>query len=209
VEGVLFNHDQTRLLAYPARRAGSYLIPETVGDIASYAFSGVSRLPTIALPNSVTNIEDYAFGNSQNLKTVKIGANVKSIGIGVFQTAFDVVGIYFQGNAPTFGGMDFSSNTKAIVYYLPGTTGWTPFFDTAPTELWNPKAINASIQSNEFGFDITGSTNLTMAVEASTNLSNPNWVGLKQITLSPLGSGHFDDTNSTKYPVRLYRFSAP
>jgi hypothetical protein len=75
--------------------------------------------------------------------------------------------------------------------------------------LWNPKAINPSIQSNAFGFDITGSTNLIMVVEASTNLSNPNWVGLKQITLSPLGSGHFDDTDSTNYPVRFYRFSAP
>ena len=45
--------------------------------------------------------------------------------------------------------------------------------------LWNP-LIQASgtsfgVQSSQFGFNITGTTNIPIVVEACTNLANPQW----------------------------------
>jgi hypothetical protein len=57
-------------------------------------------------------------------------------------------GVYFHGNAPVHGeyrgykGINiyhaFDRDSKAIVYYLPGTTGWGKMFDGLPTALWKP-----------------------------------------------------------------------
>jgi len=43
----------------------------------------------------------------------------------------------FAGNAPSLGGANvFQGDTKATVYYLPGTTGWGATFGGRPTALW-------------------------------------------------------------------------
>jgi hypothetical protein len=69
----------------------------------------------------------------------------------------------------------FGNDNYATVYYLLGTTGWEPFFANRPALLWNPQVEPGSsgVRSNQFGFDITGSSNLVVVVEATTNLANP------------------------------------
>jgi len=47
------------------------------------------------------------------------------------------MGIYFKSGPPTLDTLVFSGN-KAIVYYLPGTTGWGTTLGGFPTELWIP-----------------------------------------------------------------------
>jgi len=102
----------------------------------------------------------------------------------------------------------FSYDTEATVYYLPGTTGWGPIFDGLPTVLWNPQAKNLGVRSNQFGFTITGSSNLVIVVEATTNLVNPVWVPVATNTLTG-GSSSFSDPQSTNYLRRFYRFTGP
>jgi hypothetical protein len=103
---------------------------------------------------------------------------------------------------------------NAIVYYLPGTTGWSVFNNNsglAPTVLWNALAqhdASFGVQSNQFGFNITGSSNLVIVVEASTNLANPVWSPVATNTLTG-GSSYFSDPQWTNYPCRFYRFRSP
>jgi hypothetical protein len=100
------------------------------------------------------------------------------------------------------------------VYYLPGTTGWGQFFSDVGLSgvLWNPQALtgdpNFGVRTNRFGFNITGSTNLVIVVEASTNLANPVWTRVSTNTLKH-GSSYFSDPQWTNYPSRFYRFSSP
>lgn len=69
VDGVLFNKDKTILLQYPAaKEGGSYYVPETVKEIAPYAFYVVYmtnqsgfQLGTIYVPDSVDKIGERAF----------------------------------------------------------------------------------------------------------------------------------------------------
>ena len=78
--------------------------------------------------------------------------------------------------------------------------------------LWNP-SIQATgsqfgVLTNMFGFNITGTNNFTVVVEACTNLTNPVWTPLTTNTLVD-GSYYFSDPNWTNYPSRFYGLGLP
>jgi len=86
---------------------------------------------------------------------------------------------------------------------LPGTTGWSSPFDGFTALLWNPQAQTSDglfgVQTNQFGFNITGTTNIPVMLEACTNLGG-NWVPLQSVRLTN-GSFYFSDPQWTNYPV--------
>jgi hypothetical protein len=129
-----------------------------------------------------------------------------------FYACTNLAGVYFQGNAPSADSSVFGRDNYAMVYYLPGTTGWGATFAGRPTVLWNPQAQtgNASfgVRTNQFGFTITGTSNLVVVVEASASLANPTWYPLATNAIMS-GSWHFSDPQWTNYPVRFYRLRMP
>jgi hypothetical protein len=147
-------------------------------------------LVTITIPSSVANIGDYAFGFSPSLTS-----------------------IYFEGSAPSADSTVFTGD-NATAYCLPGTTGWADFSANTGLSavLWNPLIQtgngNFGVQGNQFGSDITGTTNIPVVVEACTNLANPIWVPLQSPTLTN-GSCYFSDQQWTNYPGRFSRISSP
>jgi hypothetical protein len=98
---------------------------------------------------------------------------------------------------------------------LPGTTGWGSTFDSCPTALWflpNPAILNFEptfgVQTNCFGFTISWATNISVVVEACTNLSSPAWQSLQTNTLTS-GACYFSDAQWTNSPSRFYRLRSP
>ena len=98
-----------------------------------------------------------------------------------------MVFVTFEGNAsspsddPTvFGG------PMATLYYLPGTTGCGSMFDGCWTTLWNPQVQTTDatfgVKSNQFGFNIIGTSNLVLVVEASANLA----IGFSTAATAPI-----------------------
>jgi hypothetical protein len=85
-------------------------------------------------------------------------------------------------------GAPKSAGNNATVHYLPHTTGWTTKFDGLQTALWNPVIQTGDgsfgVQTNYFGFNITATNRVTVAVEACTNLASPVWTPLQSVTLS-------------------------
>lgn len=61
VDGVLFNHEGTTLIFYPAGKLGSYVIPEKVTEIASAVFSGKTNITEITIGKNVEIIGERAF----------------------------------------------------------------------------------------------------------------------------------------------------
>jgi len=109
----------------------------------------------------------------------------------------------------------FDGDNLAVVYYLPGITGWGLTFGGRPTALWylpNPLILNNrpgfGVRTNGFGFIISGATNISVVVEASTNLANPIWSPVGTNTLTG-GSSSFSDPKWTNYPSRFYRLRSP
>jgi len=109
----------------------------------------------------------------------------------------------------------FKGADKVTVYYLPGTTGWGPTFGDRPTALWslpNPLILDFGpsfgVQTNAFGFTISWAANLSVVVEACTDLAHPIWSPVGTNALSS-GSSYFSDHDWTNHPVRCYRLRSP
>lgn len=60
------------------------------------------------------------------------------------------------------------------------------------------------VQSNRFGFNMTGASGQLVVVEASSSLSNSSWLPVQTNTLVN-GSSYFGDSEWTHYTNRYYR----
>lgn len=195
----------------------SVAIPNSVTSIGTTVFQDCFNLTNVTIGNHVTSIGNGAFVNCSNLTSITIPNSVTGIGGTVFGHCFGLHQAYFKGNAPLVKGAAGNLNTNVFlgetgsVYYLPGTTGWGATFGGWPTVLWNPQVqttnSNFGIRTNRFGFNLTGTTNIPVVVEASTNLSRA-WTPLLSGTLTN-GSVYFSDSQWTNYPQRFYRVRSP
>jgi hypothetical protein len=179
----------------------------SITSISDSTFFYCTSLTSITLPNSVTAIGAWAFAES-NLKSITIPATVTNIGAYAFYRCLNLTEVYFQSDAPSIGSFAFDGDTNAKVYYLPGTTGWGSNFGGIPAVLWNPEPESISVHSNQFGFTITGTTNIPIVVETSANLANASWIPLQTCTLTN-GSIYFSDPAWTNYLARFYRIRSP
>jgi hypothetical protein len=185
----------------------SVVIPNGVSSIPDDAFNGCTSLTSVIIPNTVTSIGMVAFQQCSSLTNIIIPASITNLDDLVFISCSNLSSAYFQGNAPAGGGGAFNE-TPAIVYYLPGTTGWGATYGNVPAVLWNPQAQNASVTAGQFGFEITGPTNATIVIQACTNLVNPVWIPVSTNVLDGNGTSSFSDSQSADYPSRFYRFGS-
>jgi hypothetical protein len=206
VNGVLFDKSQATLLQFPSGLFGSYTIPSSVTSIGDGAFYN-SGLTNVTILEGVSNIVEDAFVYSHGLTSVTIPKSVTSIGSMAFAYCFSLTAIFFQGNAPP----DISNifyDSPTTVYYLPQTSGWGATFGGNPTALWNPTFQTFGVQNNQFGFNIAGTTNIPIVVEACTALGSGIWSPLQNCTLTN-GSIYLSDPTWSNYPTRLYRIRSP
>jgi hypothetical protein len=164
-------------------------------------FQNCTSLTRVTIPDNVTNIGDGpdtiggpvgAFFYCTSLTNVTVGRSLTYLGLGAFSWCSNLVGVYFRGNAPKLGqspgfGEDIFHGTPAIAYFLPRTTGWGPTYANIPAVLWNPQArtddASFGVRLDRFGFNITGTADIPLVVEASTNLAR-SWVPLQSCTLT-------------------------
>jgi hypothetical protein len=191
----------------------SVVIPSSTTTIGETAFLDCVSLTNVTIATGVLSIGQGAFLECGSLATVTIPGSVTSIGDYAFEST--VVGVvYFTGNAPAVGSMVFNGVDSGTAYYLPGTTGWGVFSEKTGLQsvLWNPLIQtgdgNFGVQNNQFGFNITGPTNITVVVEACTNLASPVWTPLQTVTLTN-GLFYFSEPVQTNSSGRYYGLGFP
>jgi hypothetical protein len=191
----------------------SVTVPDNVTSIANAAFLGCSSLTNATLGKGVTGIGSYAFCGC-NMASITLPSSIGSIGDWAFADA-GLREIYFKGSAPSVGDSILRNNYLAIVYYLPGTSGWDITFAGCPTaQWWLPRPLildylpSFGVQTNGFGFTISWATNRPVVVEACTDLVRPIWSAVSTNTLVS-GFSYFSDRQSTNYSCRLYRLRSP
>jgi hypothetical protein len=64
------------------------------------------------------------------------------------------------------------------------------------------------VRQSLFGFNIAGTADIPLVVEASTSTAEGSWVTLQTGTLTN-GLIDFSDPEWTNYPNRLYRIRSP
>ena len=197
----------------------SVTIPNSVTNMAYGAFL-FCNLTNVTIPTGVTSIGYWVFGYCANLNEVIIPVDVTNIVFGAFQGCSNLTYVRFKGNAPSapfdpnppYGNDQFAYATNATAYYLPNSTGWGKSFAGLPTAVWQPQIqiddANFGVKSNVFGFNISWGSGMSIAVDATTSLLNPNWIPLATNTLTT-DSLYFSDPQWTNYPSRFYRVRWP
>jgi hypothetical protein len=186
-----------------------------VTSIGMDVFNGCTGLVRVVMSESIASIENSAFYNNSSLRNITVPTNVTNIADYAFGECANLTGVYFRGNAPAGAGTyAFFDDSNATAYYLPGTTGWQDFAAQTgvPVLLWNPDAQTSDgsfgVGTFGFGFNITGTANIPVVVEATSNLSSATWSVLQSGALTN-GSIYFNDCQWTNYPSRFYRIRSP
>lgn len=197
-----------------------------ITTLPANAFASCTKLSSVHLPDTLRTIGDGAFGACPALRRITIPVSVRSLGVGVFHDNFnfpegeETIGIeriYFAGNAPTAGPQALTLGASHAggpisVYYRTGTTGWKAEFAGRPAVLWDPQVATGDgapgIRDGKFGFTITGTSGLSVAVEACTDLADPVWAPLGIQVLTD-GNSPFVDADGANQPSRYYRLQFP
>jgi hypothetical protein len=135
-----------------------------------------------------------------------------SLGDSAFDFCLNLSNVYSYGNAPAVGSGVFNGDSVTTVYYMPGTTGWSSTLATATAVLWNPQiqtnGPNFGVVSNQFGFNITGTSNDPVLLEVCTNLASQVWTPLTNVSLSN-GLYYYSEPMQSNAAVRFYRIVLP
>jgi BspA type Leucine rich repeat region (6 copies) len=181
-------------------------------SLGTFAFEYCINLTNAVLGDGITNIGAYAFWDCKSLINITIPSNVINIGDYAFYICSNLKGLYFEGNPPVLGSSVFLLANNATAYFLPVTIDWGTTYGGRPTKLWNPQmqsnGSSFGVQTNKFGFNITGTSNLVVIAEACTNLANPIWLKVGTNTLLG-GMSYFGDPKWANYPCRFYRLRSP
>ena len=187
-------------------------IGSRVTGIGDTAFQCCFSLANIGIPNSVTDIGEAAFNACTNLTNIVIGNGTTILEAEAFYFCPKLRAVFFTGNAPNADSSIFGGDPSAIVYYMPGKTGWSSTYASHPTILWNAQIQSPGpffgIRTNRFGFTITGNTSLMVVVEGTTNLALGPWAPLGTNTLVS-GPSFFSDARWTNFSRRYYRLRSP
>ena len=117
-DGVLFNKNRTKVVAFPSGIWGDYTIPESVDTIGLSAF-WENKLNSVIIPNTVLSIGVMAFRLSCNLKSITIPSTVKSIGFGAFLDSDLTSVIISSPETEIRDGAFDGCNLSEIVNYSP------------------------------------------------------------------------------------------
>jgi|GEM_PF-1165682 len=121
LNGVLFNKDQSSILAYPSAKSGVYVIPNSVKTIGNSAFSNChANLTGITIPKTVTSIGTSAFWNCNGLVTVTIPNSVNNIGDDAFAVCYGLTSIAVEEGNPSYitvDGVLFNKNQSTLILF--------------------------------------------------------------------------------------------
>jgi hypothetical protein len=181
------------------------------------AFCYCTNLNRVIIGKGVAQLRDGVFEECYLLTTVIVSSNVVNMGYQTFRNCSSLTGVYFKGNPPACDIYNFLNANQAVVYYLPGTTGWNTTYGSRPTVLWNPQAQagdgSFGVLTNQFDFNITGSSNLVIVVEGCTDFNNPTWTPISTNKLNTFigtnGTSYFSDPQWANYSGRFYRLRSP
>ena len=78
-DGVIYNANKTKVISCDKEKAGTYEMPETVTEIAEYAFFECSKLTEVTVSKNVTDLAYCSFWNCTALKKITLPTSLETI----------------------------------------------------------------------------------------------------------------------------------
>jgi len=115
IDGVLFNKNKTRLIAYPGGKEGAYIIPSSVTVVESQSFWGCSKLTSVTFPKGIGNIRGV-FEDCPLLESVTLSESITAVGSYSFQNCPSLTELTITDNITYIDSNAFSgdNNLKSI-----------------------------------------------------------------------------------------------
>lgn len=103
IDGNLYSKDGTILMQYAiGKTVNTFIIPEGITSIGSYAFYDCDSLVIVTIGNGVENIGDLAFYNCDSLSSIIVPESVTSIGEKAFVYCYELT-IYCKAESQPTG----------------------------------------------------------------------------------------------------------
>lgn len=109
IDGVLFNKEKTKLLAYPSGIKGEYTVPESTLKIDDYVFNANSNITGIHFPKTLKVIGMSNFYGCNSLTTVRLPEQLDSLGATCFFFNRSVTSIIMPNNNVWIGNNALSA----------------------------------------------------------------------------------------------------
>ena len=183
--GVLFDKHKTKLIRYPAGKAGApYTVPPSVKVLGDRSFYHSDNLTSLILPDGLTTVEDGGLGFCRNLKTVYIPSSLTSIG-GYFLAFSKVEDVKIPEGVTELNHQFLDSCSALKTLELPAsltTPGW--LFCTGCTALQTVTCkaeTPPALESNAFeNVILAGVTLKVPAASVSAYQNAPIWKDFKK-----------------------------
>lgn len=136
VDGVLFDKDLTKLIQCPARKAGSYVLPDSVHSIEYNAFGWCDRLTEVVLSGSLDSIGAAAFWRCYGLTSISLPSGVTTIDYSAFSYCSGLTNAMFMGDAPGVGRdiFDYTAPIFTVRYFSHNTGFFSPIWEGYPAQ---------------------------------------------------------------------------
>jgi hypothetical protein len=202
--GVLFNQNLTTLIGFPEGKAGSYAVPDTVTNIAVYAFYDAANLTSVALSTNVSNIATYAFYDCPGLTAIAVNTNnltYSSVAGVLFDKSLDTLIQYPAGNAATSYTMPNTvTNIGMEAFYgCPNLTGVTlgtnvaiigsAAFEYCPVLASIAFPNSVTVIGGDAFAECAGLTNIALGTGV-TNILSQAFLGCPSVTTIAVAAGN-------------------
>ncbi len=128
------------LLLVPAAVRAQFTFTTNNGAITITAYTGPGG--DVVIPDTtngllVTTISRWAFAQRYHIWSVRVPSNVTNVEDQAFYQCYDLLAVFFLGDAPVTGLYTFWGDQNRV-FYVYGTKGWGSAFAGLPTALWDP-----------------------------------------------------------------------
>lgn len=151
-DGVLYNQDMKKLIAYPTGKHGGFTVPSSVTNIDEFAFEDCSALSSVTIGNGVTSIGEYAFSGCTGLTSITIPGSVTSIGEGAFGDCNSLLSMTIGNGVTSIGESAFWGCTGLTSITIPNSVasiGEGAFFGNTGLTSINVDAGNPNYSSQD------------------------------------------------------------
>mgnify|MGYP004601679183 FL=1 len=149
-DGVLFNKDMSKLIAFPTRAYvySAYEIPDSVITIGHGAFADGS-FESITIPDSVTTLEDEAFTDCNDITIIRLPNNLQTIPYRAFYACNQLATIIIPLSVTSIELEAFRwDNAIRDIYYAGSEAQWANVNVVENAEL---KTSNVTMHYNSSG----------------------------------------------------------